>query len=274
MKAVLLSSTYYLDPAVAGLSGDAERLFTRAMAYCGAAETRGFVPQSVLKTFGIRSVSRRVLELIASRLWVETDTDMDGNPVRGYYFRNWDPWQESGNKLVERRRNDAERQRRKRQRSRESHDPVSRDMSRDVTPPIEVKAKEGTYVPSRASHVSDARDPSETPGSPVDVDGWKLVRALIPIEHPQAVRTALAIESGALLKSGTPEPDVHAALERWLAKPNLGPRTLPSLVSEVIRERVPATATPGRGTSTAKAEGWLNLGQQLATPNSQKAIDQ
>lgn len=65
MKAVWLSSTYYLDPAISSLPhGDAERLFTRAIAYCGNAETRGFVPKSALKTFGIRAVSRRVSELI------------------------------------------------------------------------------------------------------------------------------------------------------------------------------------------------------------------
>ncbi|MEC4836088.1 hypothetical protein R2362_15875 [Mycobacteroides chelonae] len=37
MKAVLLSSTYYLDEAVQQLSPNAERMLTRALAFCGNA---------------------------------------------------------------------------------------------------------------------------------------------------------------------------------------------------------------------------------------------
>jgi hypothetical protein len=108
---------------------------------------------------------------------------------------------------------------------------------------------------------SPARDDDrETPQRPVvPVDGWKHVRDLIPDQHPQAVRTGLAQQAGTLLKAGTPEGDVRAALELWLAKPNLGPSVLPSLVSEVIRGRSP---TNGK-TATAKAMGWLTTGQAL-----------
>ncbi|EHK86402.1 hypothetical protein AK37_01602 [Rhodococcus pyridinivorans AK37] len=75
---------------------------------------------------------------------------------------------------------------------------------------------------------------------------------MIPAEHPQASRTALAMQAGTLLKGGTAPSDVHDALALWLAKPNLGPGTLPSLVSEVIRNRSrPTPASAGLTPSTA-----------------------
>ncbi|MGH3825957.1 MAG: hypothetical protein ACRDQX_02090 [Pseudonocardiaceae bacterium] len=60
---------------------------------------------------------------------------------------------------------------------------------------------------------------------------------VIGLEHPTTVRTTLAIEATKLLADGIDELLVTAALELWLDKPHLHPRTLPSLVSEVIRGR-------------------------------------
>ncbi|AUM18271.1 hypothetical protein CSW53_18115 [Rhodococcus ruber] len=92
----------------------------------------------------------------------------------------------------------------------------------------------------------------------------------------------LAMRAGELLKGGTPDTDVRAALELWLTKPNLGPGVLPSLVSEVIRNRSqPAAAAPGTalaptgtaggpgrrpgiGKPTSKALGYMNAAQELA----------
>ena len=242
MERVWLSTSYYLDPAVMNLSPQAEVLFVRSIAYSGAAETRGFVPRKVLRNFGISAISRRIGELLAAGLWEESEPD-------GYLIAGWSKWQKSGDELLERRHKDRERQAKRRNSVRGQ----SRDMSRDVTGGEESREeKEGTYVPS-SSHVSNAQETDVRPAGPaIDVDGWKLVRDTIPANHPQATKTALALEAGTLLKAGTPAADVSAALVLWLTKPNLGPRTLPSLVSEVIRtrDRPPAAGAFTRPSTT------------------------
>lgn len=75
--------------------------------------------------------------------------------------------------------------------------------------------------------------------------GAELVRRIIPSEHPAAVQTALRIRASELLNTGTPKQTVEAALELWLTKPNLGPHTLPSLVSEVLKSQHPRAAPNG-----------------------------
>jgi hypothetical protein len=149
----------------------------------------------------------------------------------GWVFRNWAAWQSNGDDLLKRQKADRERQARKRAKERKE----SRDTSRDVTPPEQSRGEKNEKTVGKSSQVSDARG-CET-GPPVNAEAWKLIRAAVPAEHPQATRTALAIEAGTLLHAGTPAADVSAALELWLSKPNLGPRTLPTLVSEVIRTR-------------------------------------
>lgn len=102
---------------------------------------------------------------------------------------------------------------------------------------------------------------------PVPADGWKLVRSTIPDSHPQSVRTDLAIRAGALTKSGTPPETVEAALRLWLTKPNLGPGTLASLVSEVIKTATPqhfvSNGQPQIGPASQKALGWLEIGNRV-----------
>jgi len=252
MKAVWLSSTYYLDPRVMALSPDAERLFVRSIAYCGVAETRGFVPDRALKTLGISAVFRRKSELVSSALWV---------PVEGgIRLAGWENWNQSGDDLLKRRESDRQRQARHRQ--------PSRDMSRDVTPPEESREEENYLRSSSVSRdvpgASEERGGAKTP-----IDGWKLIRDLIPAEHPQAVRSGLAVEAATLLKAGTPETDIRDALRLWLAKPNLGPRVLPSLVSEVIRNRSPAALT--RPSTTDQRVASIQA-LKLVTPHDRKEI--
>jgi hypothetical protein len=86
--------------------------------------------------------------------------------------------------------------------------------------------------------------------------GADLVRAVIPREHPDAVKTLLRMRASELINSGTPRETVEAALQLWLAKPNVGPNVLPSLVSEVIKLRNGHTQPP----ATRK----VNVGLQLA----------
>lgn len=121
--------------------------------------------------------------------------------------------------------------------------------------------KDVTHL-SEASHASNARENEPPPrGRPVKLDAWKLVNSVIPAEHPQAVRAGLAIRAQEMLGSGTPGHTIREALELWLAK-NLGPGALPSLVSEVIKNRSPAAARANR----SPADERVAQAQTLKTP--------
>lgn len=271
MERVWLATTYYMDPAVEALSPNAERLMTRAIAYCGNAENSGYITAKALKNLGIPAAKARTLELLSARILVETGC------VDLYQFRSWDYWQKEGNALLKRKKSDAERQARHRE-AQKKQDQMSRDTSRDVTPLEKRREEENSKESSSSSLVSNGREEDEPRSKPVPVEAWKLIRAVIPAAHPQAVRTDLAMRAGALIKSGTPEPTVRAALELWLTKPNVGPGILPSLVSEVIKSASPLHAVPNNGQpqlgpASQKAAGWLAVGQNLTNPHRSRELE-
>jgi hypothetical protein len=236
VKAVWLSSTYYMDPKLDGCNAAVERMFTRLIAYAGNAETRGFLPKNVHKIVGLSSGFSAVSELVSREIL---------EPVEGggYYFKAWANWNGSGDKLLERREKDRERQRK----ARSKPAPMSRDKSRDVTPPEETREeKNKNESRDKASSVSDARASevaeTEKPGPPVAVDGWKLVKPHCG-HFPQATRTALAHQAAAMLKQGIDADDISAGIERWLTK-DLGPSQLPHLVTDIIRAKTRPVAAP------------------------------
>ncbi|WP_317754720.1 hypothetical protein [Rhodococcoides kroppenstedtii] len=139
---------------------------------------------------------------------------------------------------------------------------VQQNPSQDVPEVEEEEEEEPTQV-SASAYVSDARGPA------VPANGWKLVRAVIPEEHPQAVKTALAIKAGELIKSGTDITIVEAALALWMTKPHLGPRALPSLVSEVIKGQTPRNINPQPGPATTKALGWLATAEGIVASRNE-----
>lgn len=128
MRFVKLTSHYYLDPAVAAELTDAgEVAFTRSIAYCGAAESGGFIPAPVLPSLMRRYTPARgrkvAAELLAADLWVEVPG--------GWRLRTWDKQQDELEKLLDRRRKDAERQQRHRAGAKDNGVTASRDLSRD-----------------------------------------------------------------------------------------------------------------------------------------------
>lgn len=127
MKYVNLSTTYYLDRAVQSLSPNGERFFTRALAHCGKAETRGSLTLIDAKMLGIPGVKSRISELVSAGILTEI------SPTE-WQFDSWDVWQESGNKLLKRQENERNRQRK--------HREQSRDTSRDVTPPNQTREEQ------------------------------------------------------------------------------------------------------------------------------------
>ena len=269
MDKVWLSTTYFDDPAVEELSRDAEVMMIRGIAHCGRAETGGYLSVAAVKKLGIPNPLTLARELAAQRILVERETG-------GWDYRTWDTWQADSLSLIERKKADRARQAKRRAAQRMSRDTqdMSRDMSRD-NPAVEKRREEkNSSLRDKASHESNANDDEPPPRGPkVDPTGWRLVRELIPLDHPQAVRTELANRAGALLLGGTPETDVREALSLWLTKPNLGPKTLDSLVSEIVKTRDHQHRSATNGAATSKAAGWLAVGEQLEPTTARKAID-
>lgn len=101
--------------------------------------------------------------------------------------------------------------------------------------------------------------PDPSPGravvGPTSGDAYRFVDAAIGRDHPHTVRTALAIEVGEQLLAGTSRRHIFAALVLWLDKPHLGPKALPTLISEVIRLEGKSGGKPRQSaTDTALAE--------------------
>lgn len=102
------------------------------------------------------------------------------------------------------------------------------------------------------SHESPPPPAENRPGAKVRPDAWKLIRATIPTEFPQATKTALALQAGQLLQSGTDPAIVQTALENWMSRPDAGPGLLPHLAADALKARNPQ---PGKAAS--KVQGWL-----------------
>ncbi|SHP61169.1 hypothetical protein [Mycobacteroides abscessus] len=294
MKAVLLSSTYYLDEAVQQLSPNAERMLTRALAFCGNVESSGYISELNITMLGLPNPKKLVRELVDADILVPRATG-------GWDFRSWQSWNSAGDALVARRKSDRDRQARLREKksrdasrdshpgtnaenhgyspvgraktgeksgattpssdsrqnnetSHEQHKPisVSRDMSRDVTPPNRTEDKRTTGYVESVGTDSTARD--DEPPAPTSAasatPGAELVRRHIDPSHPGPTKTALRIQASELIRGGTEPEIVTAALQLWNAKPGIGiGRTiLASLASEVIKSKNPR-ATPALSTA-------------------------
>lgn len=162
---VKLSVGYYLDPAVAAALDDAgEVLFTRALAYCGAARTAGFVSRDVVYGLIRRptagKVKRLTAQLVTAGLW---------RPVEGgWLIRSWEHWQDQLDVLDDRRRRDRERKAAKRAEAKQakpSRPPGVRGMSADFPPTVRTAEEEEE---EDAASSSDTREPPPPRFVPVD----------------------------------------------------------------------------------------------------------
>lgn len=166
MDWVKLGTRYYLDPAVASLpDADTELLFVRGLAYAGAEETGGFIPEVIVASLiRRRRYGAAVEALVARSLWIPCTGDR-GQP--GYRISRWGDWQEELDSLARRRANDRERKRRQRQAGREpaQEEEMSRDMSADS--PV-------TCPPPKEREVEVDKDPPPlAPSSRVPPEGRK-----------------------------------------------------------------------------------------------------
>ncbi|WP_439377451.1 hypothetical protein [Amycolatopsis lexingtonensis] len=137
----------------------------------------------------------------------------------------------------------------------------------EVEEEITTHLPDATYVPTTRDSEPAPPATGPAPSGPRSVQAYRLVDRTIGQRIPSATRTALAFEAVALLAEFD-EPTIGAALERWNAKTGVGPKLLPSLVADIVKETDGAGATlvaggrasrapSGRG---AKVRGWLELG--------------
>lgn len=261
MEKVWLATKYYLDDKLVGCTATTERLFTRLVAWCGDNETGGHLPENPHKFVALPSGKSNTSDLVSRQVLIK-------KPEGGYRFNGWGNWNSQMDDLQKRKKADRERKRKQREASDECH------VTGHVTSHAQSKSKRKKEITTTevvdTPHVSNAPD-DERRGPAVPIDAWTIIRSVVPREHSQATKTALALEASSMLVAGTPEDDVRATLELWLSKPNLGPRVLPHLLSDVIRSRAP---TPGVGAATTKAQGWLNIANQAnQLMNEQRAIE-
>lgn len=219
-KYVKLQSGYYLDPAVAGLSEAAEIAFVRSIAYCGSAETHGYVPDAVLTSVvrrqSVRAASKVCQELVTATLWIKVPG--------GYQLRTWAENQSELEALLSRRKNDAARQRKRRNGGVDNH-AGDQEMSRDIERDTHARSREErreelqTLIPLvRRQLFGDARETTTTDDELVTI--WSEVAG---------PKTDLRAELMAwLVFNGTKPPaNPGAALLGWLrhAAKRSGPLT-------------------------------------------------
>lgn len=89
---------------------------------------------------------------------------------------------------------------------------------------------------------SPLHSPAPSSGSPIQHDAARLVRDIVPSDHPASVKTALRIKASELIHAGTDPEVVKDALTRWVSKSGIGPGLLPALVSDVLKDRSGITA--------------------------------
>lgn len=260
MEKVWLATKYYLDDKLVGCTAATERLFTRLVAWCGDNETGGHLPENPHKFVALPSGKSNVLDLVSRQVLIK-------KPEGGYRFNGWGNWNSQMDDLQKRKKADRERKRKQREASDERH------VTCHVTSHAQSKreSKRTTTEVVDTPHVSNATA-AEPRGPAVPIHAWTLIKNIIPREHSQATKTALALEASAMLTAGTPDDDVRAALELWLTKPNIGPRVLPHLLSDVLRARAPNA--PATGAATTKAQGWLDIANQAGhIAHQQRAIE-
>lgn len=253
----------------------------------------GYVEAEKVREFGgtptIRAalMATRDINGEPSPLWVEAHSG-------GVQFTRWPKWQRTRAEVKAYREADAERKRNSRKAKRgtatsdngelsgrtpNGRPPDVRPESSDPKTKTETETKTEKNI---SAHLAEHATDSTGRGSIAATPGADLVREVIPREHPSAVQTALRIHAAAMINAGTEREIVKRALQLWLTKPNLGPNSLPSLVSEVIKTHAgngrPGIAMHANGELTAgeaKVAGWANLATPTPHPHShsQEAIE-
>lgn len=275
MKWIKLASAYYLDPAVVALDDAAEVMFTRALAYCGQAESDGFIPDAVVSMLSRR---QRGAAKVAAKLVLAGLIE----PVSGgYRVVKWEIWQTTNDEMGAKREAGRQRVAKHRQGNRKPSisknteppsngngvtPPVTPDPGNGVTPdpcnafvtPLEVEVEVEVETPTPngvGTHTTTAlATTNDAPNAQALVGEW--------IDHctsrpPQAVIGQVSKQLRAMLGEGIPYEHVRRGLATWASK-GLHPSTLPSVVNEVMNAR-PATTQAKPSTTDQRVQATLAL---------------
>lgn len=264
------------------MAGDAAwGMWNRAGCWSMAYGTDGFVPEWWVKQQPQGTVKAKAL--IGAQLWRRGEYEGDRPEYQGQKGYTFHEWRQDSYEKVEA---DRAKWRDKKANQRGSVPRVSPgDKRGDNTGDTRGDSRESPgYIPNTqypknsgepksVSPDSTEREPRSAPVTPL-VN--RLVSQIIPSEHPPATLTELRLQTSALLKAGQPEALVAQALELWTTKA-LHPKTLPSLVSELINGR----NQPNRNTSehaqappAARKVGiGLDLAREFANQPEQPALE-
>ncbi|WP_100522329.1 hypothetical protein [Mycobacteroides abscessus] len=264
------------------MAGDAAwGMWNRAGCWSMAYGTDGFVPEWWVKQQPQGTVKAKAL--IGAQLWRRGEYEGDRPEYQGQKGYTFHEWRQDSYEKVEA---DRAKWRDKKANQRGSVPRVSpRDKRGDNTGDTRGDSRESPgYIPNTqypknsgepksVSPDSTEREPRSAPVTPL---ANRLVSQIIPSEHPPATLTELRLQTSALLKAGQPEALVAQALELWTTKA-LHPKTLPSLVSELINGR----NQPNRNTSehaqappAARKVGiGLDLAREFANQPEQPALE-
>lgn len=269
MDWVALSSKYYMDPAVESLTGDAERMMIRALAYCGNAETFGYITLKSISNLGLRRTQTHLKALLDVGILSLTETQ------DVYYFTKWDKWQEPANAHVRKKKRDRDRAAEKRSKT-ENVARQSRDASRDGRHPQnrteqnkeEEQVSKPSYVGTAEARPKAARTIAEhLNGTAHTPAAHAIARAYsdscqTPIAGNTLAKIAQAIDS--CLTSGIDRTQIEIGIRDWAASSMTAPSTIPDFVHKAANRPTPTAGASGVGKATAKAMGWASLGNQLA----------
>ncbi|SIM00373.1 Uncharacterised protein [Mycobacteroides abscessus subsp. abscessus] len=251
------------------MAGDAAwGMWNRAGCWSMAYGTDGFVPDWWVKQQPQGAAKAKAL--IGAQLWIRGEYE-GGRPEyqgqKGYTFHEWR--QDTYEKVEA----DRAKWRDKKATQRGSIPRVSPgDKRGDNTGDTRRDSRESPgYIPNTqypknsgepksASPDSTASEPRSAPVTPA---ANRLVSEHIPATHPAAVRTELRLQASALLKDGQSEELVGAALALWTTK-SLHPKTLPSLVSELINGRNQPVRNTSEHTNAPPAARKVGIGLDLA----------
>lgn len=231
--------------------------------------TNGFVSSEVLKRLGARP--NIVAALIENAgLWEQVSD--------GIRFTNWSKWQRTREQVVSYRAEQAEKKRRQREAAKQASNsddanmspgdirgenescPLGTPRARGRVPPEPIPKPDYVTHLDERSYETNARERDQL-SRPITVGATRLVQRSIPQQSANdSIRAKLRIEASQLLAAGENEADVETALRLWLAKPDLGPKALSSLMAEVYKSR---NGTNGIGKATQKALGYRQLGNEL-----------
>lgn len=200
---------FHSHPKVLGCSLAAVGLWARAGSWCSDHEgTRGEIPKAVLLMFGAKPKLAR--ELVDAGLWDETET--------GWRFHDWDIYQPSAEELEEKRRKNAEKQQRWRERNPE-HNRLRQERRNQVSNPPPVPSRPDPVSSDNKSHPSSAAAASSRRE---DFGGSRVVK--LPAQTPDYERAAAAAgwlsrATGQEAYSTNPSSKHYAALLDIAGKP-------------------------------------------------------